>query len=110
MPWPTCDATANEPELALEAIERALELAPGNPEELRFVLADLLAEVGKLEEAERVAEELTEPAYRDIARGRILLERGEPAEALAALGSGIQAWPNNAGARLLAAEAALGSG
>jgi tetratricopeptide (TPR) repeat protein len=101
---------AGEPELALEAIERALELAPGNPEELRFVLADLLAEVGKLEEAERVAAELTEPSYRDIARGRILLERGEPAEALVALGSGIQAWPNNAGARLLAAEAALDLG
>jgi tetratricopeptide (TPR) repeat protein len=101
---------ADRPELAQEAIERALELTPGNPEELRFVLADLLAEQGELEEAERLAGELTEPAYRDIARGRILLERGESAEALAALGSGIQAWPNNAGARLLAAEAALDLG
>jgi tetratricopeptide (TPR) repeat protein len=101
---------AEEPELALVAMERALELAPGNPEELTFALADLLAEVGRLEEAERIAAELTEPAYRNIARGRILLERGESAEALAALGSGIQAWPNNAGARLLAAEAALDLG
>ena len=101
---------AGKPELAQVAIERALELAPGNPEELRFVLADLLAEQGELEEAERLAGELTEPAYRDIARGRILLERGESVEALAALGSGIQLWPNNAGARLLAAEAALDLG
>lgn len=99
-----------KPELALEALELALELAPGDPEELRFVHADLLAEVGQLEEAEAIVAELTEPAYRDILRGRILLERGESAEALAVLGSGIQAWPNNAGARLLAAEAALDLG
>jgi tetratricopeptide (TPR) repeat protein len=102
--------SAGKLEPAREAVERALELAPAKPEELRFFLADLLAEQGELEGAERLAGELQEPAYRDLARGRILLERGEPAEALAALGAGIQAWPNNAGARLLAAEAALDLG
>ncbi|MCP5059304.1 MAG: tetratricopeptide repeat protein [bacterium] len=101
---------ADKPELAREAIERAREISPEDPEELRFFLADLLAELGELEEAERLAATLEQPAFRQIAQGRILLERGESAEALTALGLGIQAWPNNTAARLLAAEAALDLG
>ncbi|MCP5066220.1 MAG: tetratricopeptide repeat protein, partial [bacterium] len=65
---------------------------------------------GELDEAERLAATLEQPAFRELARGNILLERGESAEALAALGLGIQAWPNNPGARMLAAEAALDLG
>jgi tetratricopeptide (TPR) repeat protein len=102
---------SGDPDGAREAIERARGLAGGGEsEELRFFLADLLAEQGELDEAERLANELVEPSYRDIARGRILLERGESAEALEALGSGLQLWPNNPGARMLAAEAALDLG
>jgi tetratricopeptide (TPR) repeat protein len=80
---------SGDPDGAREAIERARELPGGG---------------------ECLANELQEPSYRDIARGRILLERGEAAEALEALESGIQVWPNNPGARLLAAEAALDLG
>jgi len=101
---------AYRPEPSREAIERAREVSPEDLEEFRFFLADVLAELGELEEAERLAASLEQPAFRDIAQGRILLERGESAEALAALGRGIQAWPNNATARLLAAEAALDLG
>jgi len=102
---------SGDPDGAREAIERARGLAGGGEsEELRFFLADLLAEQGELDEAERIANGLVEPSYRDIARGRILLERGESAEALEALESGLQVWPNNPGARMLAAEAALDLG
>jgi tetratricopeptide (TPR) repeat protein len=96
----------SEPQQALEAIERVLELADDADERVHFIYADVLIDLGDLERAEEVAAELTQPVYAKLLRGRILLLRGEPAEALAEFEQGIRAWPNNAAARFLAGVAA----
>ncbi|MEE9608629.1 MAG: tetratricopeptide repeat protein [Myxococcota bacterium] len=97
----------NRADKALEAIDRVVELSPGTSDQLRFTRADLLVDVGKLDEAEREARELKQPTYATLIRGRILLERGDAAGALEAFEKGVRNWPNNPGARYLAGRAAL---
>ncbi len=96
----------NDSAAAREAIERAIERATGDAGGLRFTQADLLIDMGELDRAEAIAAELSEPAYRELIRGRILLARGNPQAALSAFEAGINRWPNNAGARYLAGQAA----
>ncbi len=96
----------DRPEKALEAIEKVIELSGGGSDQLRFTHADVLIDLGEIERAEAVVAELSEPTYETLIRGRILLEQGSPAEALAAFEKGIRNWPNNAGARYLAGVAA----
>jgi len=95
-----------EPEKALEAIEKVVELAGGGSEQVRFTLADVLIDLGEIERAREVTEGLSQATYAQLLRGRIHLVRGEPAEALAEFEKGIRAWPNNAAARFLAGIAA----
>jgi tetratricopeptide (TPR) repeat protein len=95
-----------EPEKALGAIEKVAELSGGGSEQLRFIHADVLIDVGELERAEEIAAQLEEPTYAKLLRGRILLERGDPEAALVQFEEGISAWPDNAGARYLAGRAA----
>ncbi len=95
-----------EPEPALEAIERVLALSEEDEERMRFIQADVLIDLGEFERAEEIADELSQPVYAKLLRGRIHLLRGEPAEALAEFEQGIRAWPNNAAARFLAGVAA----
>lgn len=98
--------SSGEKQAAADAIEKAVDLAGGANELLRFEQADILVDLGDLERAEKVADTLEESTYRDLVRGRIALERGDAAAALAAFDNGIRRWPNNAGARYLAGIAA----
>ncbi|MGH0031859.1 MAG: tetratricopeptide repeat protein [Myxococcota bacterium] len=91
---------------ALEAIEKVRELSGGGGEQLRFTHADILLDARDIEGAKKVAAEIQQPAYSSLLQGRILLLSGDPAGALAAFEKGINAWPNNAGARYLAGLAA----
>lgn len=95
-----------EPRKALEAIEKVLELSGGGSDAQRFVQADVLIDLGELDAADEIARSLEQPTYAKLLRGRIALERGNAAEALALFDDGIRAWPDNAGARYLAGLAA----
>jgi tetratricopeptide (TPR) repeat protein len=86
-----------DPAKALGAIEKVIELSGGGGDPLRFTQAD---------RAEEVMKSLDEPTYARLIQGRILLERGDAKAALAEFDHGIRHWPNNAGARYLAALAA----
>jgi tetratricopeptide (TPR) repeat protein len=90
---------------ARDALQHALDLSPEQSQDLRFQLADLLIDLKELDEAERIAGELKEPAYRDHLDGRILVERGEYEKAIPVLERSLSQWPNNAGARYAAAKA-----
>jgi tetratricopeptide (TPR) repeat protein len=91
---------------ALESIERAVALSGGGDDTLRFTQGDLYVEQGQLDKAEETLASLTEPTYKNLLRGRILLKKGDPKGALEAFDAGIRRWPNNAGARYLAGLAA----
>lgn len=98
--------STREPEKALEAVEKVIELSGDDQDGVRFAHADILIDLGELERAEEVAASLETPTYAQLIQGRILLARGDPKGALEAFESGIRAWPNNAGARFLAGIAA----
>ncbi len=90
---------------AEEILSSALERTGGS-EFLRLKQADLWIDTGRLDEAEALAESFEQPAYREFVTGRIRLERGDPAGALAAFDEGFASWPDNAGAHALAGRAA----
>jgi tetratricopeptide (TPR) repeat protein len=92
---------------AREAIEKALERSRKAPPALRFALADILVTEGQYERAEEIASSLQEPSYRALIRGSLKLAQDDPRSALKLLESGLRLWPNNAGARYLAGQAAL---
>lgn len=96
----------HEPDKALEAIEKVIELSRGGSDQLRFTHADVLVDLGLLDEAEEVARSLGEPTYAKLINGRIMLERGDARAALDSFDQGIRNWPNNVGARYLAGLAA----
>ena len=93
-------------EKAREAIGKAMAAAGGASDELRFRQADLLIELGEREQAEQVISELESEVYRSLVQGRLLMVEERYQEALSSLESGIRRWPNNAGARYLAGQAA----
>ncbi|HXV36564.1 MAG TPA: tetratricopeptide repeat protein [Myxococcota bacterium] len=95
------------PERALALIDRIRAERAFDRGELAFVRADLLVDVGELDLAEALARDLADPSRANLIRGRVLLARGNPRAALAALSEGIASWPSNAGARYIAAIAAL---
>jgi len=99
--------TQGQPEQALEALEKVAELSGGGDDQVRFTQADLLIDTGQLDRAEELAGKLQEQTYARLLRGRILLARGDAKGALEQFDQGIRAWPNNAGARFLAGQAAL---
>jgi tetratricopeptide (TPR) repeat protein len=95
-------------EEAQASIAKALTAAPeGALESLRFVEADLLIELGRLEEAEARIEEIPNPTIAMMLRGQLLLAQNRPAQALATLERALERWPNNPGARVVASQAAL---
>lgn len=93
-------------EKARSAYEQALAMSRQPGEALTSAYADVLILLGEYDRAQELAETLEEPVFVNLLRGRILLARGEPREALQALEAGIRFWPDNATARYLAAEAA----
>jgi tetratricopeptide (TPR) repeat protein len=98
---------SDRPSEAREAIEKALERSRKEPPALRFALADILIAEGDYARAEEIAASMQEPSYRSLIRGSVKLAQGEPAAALKLLESGLRLWPNNAGARYVAGQAAL---
>ncbi len=91
---------------AREALERAIELTTADAEPLKFSLADLLVDLGDEAGAERLALGFAEPLYRDLILARVAQERGDPAGALKLVDPVLLKWPNNDGARMVAARAA----
>lgn len=97
-------------EEAARSLERAAQISGGGDDTLRFAQGDLYVDLGRLDKAEEVAATITEPTYRELVRGRILLAKGDPKSALRAFDAGIRRWPNNAAARYLAGLAAYKAG
>ncbi len=95
-----------QPDKALAAIEEAIKASPKANDNLSFLKADLLIDLGRLDEAETLVNTLAEASFRDLLRGRILLARGDAKGALATFDTGLKRWPNNAGGRYLAGLAA----
>jgi tetratricopeptide (TPR) repeat protein len=91
---------------ALEAFEQALALNEDPPELAILTHADLLARVGRYDDALKVAKNLKNDAYVGLIEARIALDQGDPKRALARLDQVFPTWPNNAGARYYAARAA----
>jgi tetratricopeptide (TPR) repeat protein len=91
---------------AVSAFENALKAEPNPSAMIRFAYVDTLIQAGRYEDAERAAKDVSPETLRDLLRGRILLEQGDASGALRLFESGIRLWPNNAGARFLAGQAA----
>jgi tetratricopeptide (TPR) repeat protein len=95
-----------KPAQALEALQKVAELSGGGSDQLRFTQADVLIDLGNLDKAREVAAQIQQPTYAQLILGRIALVSGDPKSALTSFEKGIQAWPNNSGARYLAGLAA----
>lgn len=91
---------------ALEAVKKGLAISPDD-DALRFFRADLLVELGRLDEAEAEAKKLKSDLYLKIIHGRLALERGDAKGALVLFSDAEREWPDNPGLRVEAARAAL---
>jgi tetratricopeptide (TPR) repeat protein len=90
-----------------EALKQALVLAGEVSPTVLAGYADLLIRVGDYDEADEVIEAIgDEPVLVNLLRGRLLLARGKPAEALEAIEAGLRLWPGHSIGRWLAAQAA----
>jgi len=106
-------------EAAADAIEFALTakmgLQPGEteisysalPQEGLFAYADILTQMGRFDRVRKIIRHLTEPAYKLLIEARLELAQGNPRRALEIYDQSFTLWPGNAGARHLAAEAAM---
>lgn len=95
-------------EEALDAVRRARR-AEGSEharDYARFQEADLLIELGRLEASRELVGRVQTEAYRALLEGRHAEAAGDAEAALAAYERGVAHWPNNVGARLVAAGAA----
>jgi tetratricopeptide (TPR) repeat protein len=95
---------------SLAAFERILELVPGASDILRFRYADILADAGEYDRAAAAAADIEGMAYRNVVLGRLAFIEGDYEEALRLLDEALKEWPNNPGARYLAARSALALG
>jgi predicted Zn-dependent protease len=92
---------------ARDAMAKGLELMGEAPPSLAAAYVDLLIRAGDHDRAEElIARFESEPVMWHLLRGRLLLARGKPADALAAFDEGLRLWPDNSVARWLAAQAA----
>ena len=96
----------NEVRQARDAMAEALKLLGEAPATLIAPYVDLLIRAGDYDEAEAWVGQFESPVMQHLLRGRLLLERGKPAEALAELEKGMRLWPDNSVARWLAGRAA----
>jgi tetratricopeptide (TPR) repeat protein len=96
--------------LALRDLNRALELRPGHAAYLNN-RADVLMQLGRLDEALRDAEQATsedsEDAVNWITLGEIHIARGEPRHAVLALTKAVELEPTEAAAFVVRADAYL---
>lgn len=91
---------------AISAFEQALELVPEPGAEFLFTYADVLVAGGRYDAALALTERMTLVPHRELVRGRVALEQGDPALALHHFGEGQKLWPNNAVSRYFTALAA----
>ncbi|MBW2231307.1 MAG: tetratricopeptide repeat protein [Deltaproteobacteria bacterium] len=93
-------------EPAIGAFEQAIEASPNPSPIVRFAYADTLLAAGKPKEARRAAASIDDATLGYLIEGRARLAEGDPKGALDTFEKGIKLWPNNAGARFLAGQAA----
>jgi tetratricopeptide (TPR) repeat protein len=92
---------------ALEAVNKAQELADSElGQELAFFRAELLLELGRLEEAEQEATKIDPGLSLTILEARLAQQRGDLKRALELYGQVSIQWPQNHAVRALAARAA----
>jgi tetratricopeptide (TPR) repeat protein len=99
-----------QPNDAVEALEKAIALSPDPRVELLFQHAETLLDAGRLAEARAAGAKLALPAYRELIEARVLLAEGKPLEALPHFDAGLQLWPANAVARYYSARASEAAG
>ncbi|TFG91601.1 MAG: tetratricopeptide repeat protein, partial [Myxococcales bacterium] len=92
---------------ARDAMAQGLRLMGEAPAALVAAYVDLLIRAGDYDEAEKLVARF-EPSQvmLNLLRGRLLLARGQPAQALEALEEGLRLWPDHSVARWLAGTAA----
>jgi tetratricopeptide (TPR) repeat protein len=88
------------------AFEMALAAEADPAPMARFAYIDTLIRAERFDDARRELATIEQEHMKDLLVGRLLLATGDPHGALRAFESGIRLWPNNAGARFLAGEAA----
>ncbi len=92
---------------ARDAMAQGLKRMEEAPATQMAAYADLLIRAGDYEEAEAlIARFEPSPVMLNLLRGRLLLARGKPAQALEALQEGLRLWPDHSVARWLAGTAA----
>ena len=92
---------------AKEALAQGMRLMGEAPVTLVAAYVDLLIRAGDYDEAEELIPHFEpSPVMRDMLRGRLLLARGQPAEALEVLEEGLRLWPDHSVGRWLAGTAA----
>ncbi len=91
---------------AAEAMQNGLALMGDVPPLIAAEYVDLLIRAGRYAEAEALLPSFqNEVMISNLLRGRLLLARGQPRQALDAFQEGIRVWPDNSVARWLAARA-----
>jgi tetratricopeptide (TPR) repeat protein len=95
---------------AAEALERAVAIQGTRDPQLVFDYADALVMAERYDQALEVARGMQVAAHRDLVEGRVALEQGRAAEALARFDAALRWWPDNEVARYYAALAAEGTG
>jgi len=92
---------------ARDALASGMRLMDEPPATLMAAYVDLLIRTGEYDEAEELIPQFEpSPVMQNLLRGRLLLARGHPAEALEALDEGLRLWPDHSGAHWLAGTAA----
>jgi tetratricopeptide (TPR) repeat protein len=96
-----------DPAKAAEAMANGLALMGAIPSIQLAEYVDLLIRAGYYDKAEEIVPEFDgDPVIANLLRGRLLVVRGKPNEAIEALEAGLRLWPDNTAARQLVAEAA----
>jgi len=92
---------------ARDYLAQGMRLMGEAPATLVAAYVDLLIRTGDYDEAEELIVRFeASPAMLNLLRGRLLLARGQPAQALEALEEGLRLWPDHSVARWLAGTAA----
>jgi tetratricopeptide (TPR) repeat protein len=92
---------------ARDALAQGMRLMDEAPATLVAAYVDVLIRAGDYDEAEALIPHFEpSPVMQNMLRGRLLLARGQPAEALEVLEEGLRLWPDHSVARWLAGTAA----
>lgn len=90
---------------ALEAIDQGVAHARSlDRDDLEFVRAEILVDKGEPKKGIAVASKLSNPAYVKFLHGWVLAHDGHKEEALRVIYQGLDTWPNNVSARMMAGQ------